>query len=63
MTKTEIDELDAIIERLQDALKTIKDGSVNVTIGVTDARKIINVLTGQVEALSQKEDVSFYINF
>lgn len=56
MTKTaldlsvEIDDLEALNKRLQDALKTIKEGSTNVTIRVTDARKLINILNGQIDA-------------
>lgn len=47
---TEVDDLDALNRRLQDALKTIKEGSTNVTIRVTDARKLINILNGQIDA-------------
>lgn len=56
MTKTaldlsvEIDDLEALNKRLQDALKTIKDGSINVTIRVIDARKLITILDGQIKA-------------
>lgn len=47
---TEVDDLDALNRRLQDALKTIKEGSTNVAIRVIDARKLINILNGQIDA-------------
>lgn len=51
----EIDELEALNKKLQDTIKTVKDDLANVTIRVGDARKMINVLSGQIEALNQLE--------
>lgn len=48
---TEIDDISELRKKLENALETaVLDSSIDATIRVTDVRKLINILNGQIDA-------------